>query len=84
MTKLNKQINRCIGILSTSMQGAEVNNILDDIYEENRSNYKKASESFEQEVEKSRKTISNLHSEKEELVKNIKNKYTIDREKSEK
>jgi hypothetical protein len=64
-----------------SMHGTEVNNILDEIYEESRFNYKKATESFEEEKEKNQKIINNLHLEKEEIVKNIKNKYTIDSEK---
>lgn len=84
MVKLNKQVNRCVEILSTAMQGPEVNNTLSEIYDDNRINYKKASESFEIEIEKSKKQISNLHKEKEDIIENIKKKYTIEDSKNEK
>ena len=84
ITKLNRQINRCVEVLSTSMEGQIVNVTLDEIYDENRINYRKASELLEEEMDSTKKKISEYHNEKEEIVENIKRKYTIDSPKTSK
>ena len=84
ITKLNRQINRCVEVFSSSMEGQVVNITLGEIYDENRINYRKASELLEEEIDSSKRKINEYHKEKEEIVENIKRKYTIDSPKTSK
>ena len=73
--ELNKNTNKCIELLSKSIKGKRTNASLDDIRNNNRTFYIKASNILENETSEIKKKIAILYREKnEEIEKNKKEK----------
>lgn len=74
LTALNKNLNKCIELLSISIRGKKKEKILNDMAGQNQKLYANFSSSLDDEILLTRKRISNLTEEKENLIKENKNK----------
>ena len=68
---LNKNINKCIDLLYTSMKGGNVDKKLDSIREESEINYRRSVEDLDVERQRIDDKISQLSDERDELSDKI-------------
>ena len=75
VNSIAKSMNRCIDLLSKSIKGPTVNNKFEDMRSTNKIFYAKTTASIEEETMGIRKTINELYKEKDELLKENRQKY---------
>ena len=73
VTALNKNLNKCIELLSISIRGEKTGKKLNNMLDENKSFYANFSSALDEEKTITTKNISKLTDEKESLIKNTKN-----------
>ena len=71
---LNKNLGICIALLAKSMRGPTTQNMFNDMYNNNQSFYKNMTASLEEESLEIQKSINNLLDEKENTMKEYKDK----------
>jgi len=74
VTALNKNLNKCIELLSVSIKGEKNDKMLSDMYDKNKSFYVNFSSTLDDEISATKKKISKLNETKENLIKENKNK----------
>lgn len=74
ITSLNKNMNKCIELLSKSIESPTKDNMLSDMYNSNKSLYRNLTSSLDEEAEVSKKIINKLSQEKDNLIKENKKK----------
>ena len=80
---LNKSINKCVALLFTSIRGKKTQNILANINDENNKNFAIAMEKIDSEKEKVRERIKDLYNQKEEMLKDDRDKVEEKEKKNE-
>lgn len=71
---LNKNLNKCIDLLSKSIEGPTKKNMLNDMYDSTKSFYMNFISTLDEEISSSRKNINKLAQEKDDIIKQNKNK----------
>lgn len=74
ITSLNKSLNKCLELLSKSMGGPSVKNMLNDMYDSNKSLYINLTNKIDDEIKISMKSINKLYGEKDRIIKESKQK----------
>ena len=74
MTALNKSLNRCIELLSLSLKGPTSQNMFEDMQAQNKAIYQNVTSELDDEMDKTRSTINKLYEEKDNIIKEDKNK----------
>lgn len=74
VTSLNKNLSICIALLAKSMRGPTTQNMFNDMYNTNQSFYKNMTSSLEEENIEIQKSIGKLLDEKENAIKEYKDK----------
>ncbi len=65
---LNKSINTCVSLLYTSIKGRGVQNILDNISNESKNDFRKMTATLDQEEQEIKKRLDNLYDKRESLL----------------
>lgn len=71
---LNKSINTCVSLLYSSIKGKGIQNVLDDISNESKTNFRKMTAMLDQEEQEIKKRLDSLYEKKESLIKEEKKK----------
>jgi len=74
VTTLNKNLNKCIELLSVSIKGKTKEKMLHDMFDKNKSFYANFSSTLDDEISLTKKNINKLNEEKENLIKQNKDK----------
>lgn len=74
VTELNKNLNKCIELLSVSIKGEKKEKMLNDMFDKNKSFYANFSCTLDDEMSITKKKINKLNEEKENLIKENKDK----------
>lgn len=74
VTALNKNLNKCIELLSISIKGEQKDKMLNDMYDKNKSFYINFSSTLDDEISITKKKINKLTEEKENIIKENKDK----------
>ena len=77
VVSLNKNIERCLELLGTSVKGNNFEKKLSAYQTENKINYKKNMNDIESQRELLKANINKLYNEKDELLENIKNEEEV-------
>ena len=72
ISSLNKSLNMCIALLSRAINGPTTQNMFNDMYENNQSFYANMASTLDDELVETRKFISSLSKEKEDLINEFK------------
>ncbi len=73
VNSINRNMDRCIELLSKSIKGPTTQNIFDDMHNTNRKFLINASQNIEDETTIARKNINELYKEKDRIIKESRN-----------